>query len=86
MTTIIVAWNNWHNIFVKCGGDRLVLNQYITKPKEKTWGTWHIISPLSEKVRGPVPCVRQLIVPLHGTELLQMSRSSKQDMRSKLVM
>jgi len=33
------------------------VNQYTMKPKEKCGGTWHILSPLSEKVRGTrSPC------------------------------
>jgi len=34
------------------------------KPKEKMWGTCHIISPLSEKVGGRVLRVLHLIAPM----------------------
>jgi len=44
-----------HNFVVKCEGDSLVSNQYITKPRENCGETWHIISPLYEKVGGRIP-------------------------------
>jgi len=71
-----LACTQWHkrNFAVKCEGDCLVWNQYITKPKEKTVATWHIIFPLSEKVGGRVPRVPHLIAPmLNGVKFLARS-------------
>ena len=33
------------------------------------WGTWHIVSPLSEKVGGDAPHVPHLIAPMHKLTL-----------------
>jgi len=36
----------------------------ILRNLEKMWGTWHIITPLSEKVGGRVPRAPHLIAPM----------------------
>jgi len=36
-----------------------------TKPKNKKWGAWYIMSPLSEKVGGHGSCVPHQISTMH---------------------
>jgi len=79
---------------IKCEGDSLVWNQYITKPKEKNVGAWYILFPLSEKVGGRVPhliatMVRTLrsnhsCAELQSTELVLHSRRKRIDRTSQI--
>ena len=56
-----------------------------TKPKEKeVGGTWHIMSPSSEKVGGHVIRVPHQIAPMHTTSLLHR-RSQERAVRTKFL-
>ena len=50
--TFHVSYQHERNFVVKCEGDNLVWNQYITKPKEKNVGDMDMISPLSKNMGG----------------------------------
>ena len=45
------------------------------------WGTWHIISQLSEKVGGRVPRVPHLIAPMTATDYARCSIVAKGGVR-----
>jgi len=62
-TSQVMQHAHGRNFVVKCGGTGWCESN-ITKPKEKMWGKWHIISPLSEKVGGGVPRVPHLIASM----------------------
>jgi len=47
------------------------------KRKEKMWGTWHIISPLSEKEGGRVPHVLHLMIFSGDFHSCSVTRSRK---------
>jgi len=50
--------------------------------KRKCWGTWYIISPLSEKVGGNVPRVPHLIAPMLTVQTWLEYKSFKKYLQS----
>ena len=74
--TVIMSCSHERNFVVKCVGTGLCETNILWNLKRKRWGTWHIISPLPEKVGGRVPHVPHLIAPMHAVMSLQFTHVS----------